>query len=123
MAVDFLRHRPARDLRRPGAEAHARAFLFHIALFVEQADHRLGGIFFELGAVRALDAADVARELDRRHLHAEAETEERHLVLARELRRLDFSFHAALAEAARNQDAGHIFELAIDAILQRLRVD
>ncbi len=112
-----------RDLRRPGAEPHARAFVLHVALLLEQADDRVGRVFVELGAVRVFEAADVSRELDRRDLHAEAKPEVRHLVFAREPRRANFSFDAALAKSARNQNAGDIFELAIDAVLQRLRVD
>ena len=41
----------------------------------------------ELGAVGFFDPADVAREFDRRHLHAEAEPEVRHFVFAGETRR------------------------------------
>ena len=50
------------------------------------------------------EAGLVARVLDRRDLHAEADAEVRDLVLARVLRRQDLAFDAALAEAARHQD-------------------
>jgi hypothetical protein len=46
--------------------------------------------------------------LDHRHLHAEADAEERHVALARELDRVDLALGAALAEAARHQDAVHV---------------
>ncbi len=39
------------------------------------------------------------------------------------LRRPDFSFDAALAKSAGNQNAGDISELAIDAVLERLGID
>ncbi len=77
----------------------------------------------ELGAVGAFQAADVARKLDRRHLHPEAKAEERHLMFAREASGFDFSFHAALAEPSGNEHAGDVLQLAIHSVLQRLGVD
>ena len=62
---------------------------------------RVGRVFVELGAVRLFEPADVAGELDRRHLHPETEPEIGNLVFARETRRADFSFDATLAESAR----------------------
>ena len=66
----------------------------------------------ELGRRRAAQAEQVARRLDHRHLHAEADAEERHLAFAREPHRLDLALGAALAEAARHQDAVHVLEMA-----------
>ena len=71
----------------------------------------------ELGAVRAGQAGDVARELDRRDLHAQADAEVRHLVLARVADRRDLAFDAALAEAARHQDRVDLRELRRAAVL------
>jgi len=56
-------------------------------------------------------------------LHAEAKTEVRDLVLARKTSGFDFSFNSANAESAGDQEAGHIFQVAIDAMLQRFGVD
>ena len=64
----------------------------------------------ELGGVRLLDADEIARGLDHRHLHAEADAEIRHVALARELRRADLALGAALAEAAGHQNAVDVFE-------------
>ena len=58
----------------------------------------------------SLDADEIARRLDHRHLHAEADAEIRHVALARELRRADLAFGAALAEAAGHQDAVDMLE-------------
>ena len=77
--------------------------------FGHQADDRLAGRA-ELGRARVLDAGEVARRLDHRHLHAEADAEIRHVALARELRRADLALGAALAEAARHQDAVDVLE-------------
>src|SRR5206468_7835208 len=64
----------------------------------------------ELGGVRRLDADEIACGLDHRHLHAEADAEIRHVAYARELRRADLAFGAALAEAAGHQNAVDMFE-------------
>ena len=56
------------------------------------------------------DAGQVARRLDHRHLHAEADAEIRHVALAGELRRLDLALGAALAEAAGHQDAVDVLQ-------------
>ncbi len=56
------------------------------------------------------------RRLDHRHLHAEADAEIRHLALAGEARRLDLALGAALAEAARHQDAVDALEM-LDRVL------
>ena len=77
--------------------------------FGHQADHRLARRA-EFGRVRLLDAAEVPRRLDHRHLHAEADAEIRDLALAREPRRADLALGAALAKAARHQNAVDMFE-------------
>ena len=56
--------------------------------------------------------ASVARRLDHRHLHAEADAEIGHLALAGEPRRPDLALRAALAEAAGHQDAVHALQEA-----------
>src|SRR3546814_5214754 len=65
----------------------------------EQADHRFGARS-ELGRAGALDAGEVPRDLDARHLHAEADAEIRNAALAGEGDRGDLALRAALAEAA-----------------------
>ena len=90
------------------AEIGVHAALLHRAVavepFVDQRDHRMRGVGVELGGVRTLEPGLVARHLDRRDLHAEADAEIRDAVLARELRGQDLALDAALAEAARHED-------------------
>jgi hypothetical protein len=64
-------------------------------------------IGIELGAVGALEAGDMAREFDGGELHAEADAQIGHLVLARVADRGDLALGAALAEAAGDQDGIH----------------
>src|SRR5215813_4316166 len=103
----------ALENRRIGAEAHGAAEIAVDTASLElvalhplrhQTDHRFGGPT-EFGRVRLLDPAEVARRFDDGHLHSEANSEIRQLALAREPNGPDFPFGAALAEAARNQNA------------------
>jgi hypothetical protein len=62
---------------------------------------------------RVFEAADVARELDDRGLHAEADPEERHAGLARVANGFDHAFDTAHAEATGHEErvtlAQHFF--------------
>src|SRR5664280_3342806 len=62
-----------------------------------------GGI--ELTGVRTLEAGQRTGRLDDHDLEAQAEAEQRDVVLARIARRRDLSLHAALTEAARDDQA------------------
>src|SRR5439155_11601181 len=66
----------------------------------------------ELGAVRTAQARDVARKLDGRELHAEANAQVRNAVLARVADRAHLALGAALAEAAWHEDGVHLLEAA-----------
>src|SRR5579875_433776 len=101
-----------------GAEPHRAAEIaaFGAALdlvaprpFGEQPHHRRGARA-EFRARRLGQPREIARAFDHRHLHPEADAEERHLALARELHRGDLPLGAALAEAAGHEDAVHAFE-------------
>src|SRR5207253_5258279 len=113
LAVDLVYLGAAPQVRRIGTEPHGAAkvavdpaLLDLVALdpFGHQTDHGMVGRA-EFARRGMLDAEQVAGGLDHRHLHAEADAEERHVALARELHRMDLAFGAALAEAAGHQDA------------------
>mmetsp|Transcript_11134 Transcript_11134/g.27180 ORF Transcript_11134/g.27180 Transcript_11134/m.27180 type:complete len:234 (+) Transcript_11134:572-1273(+) len=87
-----------------GAEAHGSPHVRRRPLRHEN-HRRLGAIRHHLGRVRARHAHHVARELNHRSLHAEADAEERHVVLARILRREDLALHPSLPEPAGDEDA------------------
>ena len=122
-SINLLREGTGLNLCRPRSKPHAGAFVGHLALLIEQTNHWIGRGLIELGAISAGDAADIARELDRSHLHAEAKAKIGQLVFPGETRRFNFSFHPAVAKAAGNEHAGYIFELAIHSILEPLRID
>src|SRR5712671_2052263 len=68
-------------------------------------------------------AVDLARQLDHRELHAQADAEIRDLVLARVLDRLHHAFDAPLAEAPGDEYRVHAFQERADAVLlDRLRI-
>ena len=88
-----------------GAEAHVVAHGGEFFLLFLQADDGVRGVFIELGGVRTGEAADVAGEFDGGDLHAETDAEVGDIVLAGVLGGEDFSFDAAIAETAGNEDA------------------
>src|SRR5690606_5473678 len=69
----------------------------------------------ELRRTRSFEPDQIADRLDHRHLHAEADAEERHLVLAREASREDLALRAAFTEPAGDQDAVDILQ-AVKAV-------
>ena len=83
-----------------------------------------GRLRVELGGVGAVHAGHVAGELGHRDLHAEADAQVGHVVLARVARGLDLALDAAHAEAAGHEDAVAGGELALDlAVGEPLAVD
>ena len=98
----------------PRSELALRFWIAAVAVLplVDQRDHRVRRRGVELGAVGVGQAGHVARVFDRRHLHAQADAEVGHAVLARVLRGDDLAFDAALAEAAGHQDRVEARQLA-----------
>src|SRR4051794_9916837 len=90
-AVDGMGLGAVGDLRDPGTEAHGSALVRDVLLLFEQINNGIHGGGVELGAIGAGQAADVASKLDSGHLHAQAEPEEWHRLLARKLRRADLA--------------------------------
>jgi len=74
-----------------GAQAHRAAEVRHVLLLGQQVDDRVDGGRVELGGVRALKAAHVARELDDGALQPQADPEERHALLAGVADRVDLA--------------------------------
>src|SRR5690606_7415131 len=89
----------------------------------DERDDGMRRLRIELGGVRAGEPRDVARVLDDGELHAEADSEVRHVVLAGVTYGRDLAFDAALAEAARDQDRIHALEACRALALDALRVD
>ena len=74
-------------------------------MFFLKADDGMRSVLYELSGVCFGDAADVTGEFDGGDLHAEADSEVGDFVFASVLRGEDFSFRAAFAEAAGDENA------------------
>src|SRR5207245_369901 len=94
-AVHLRDARAGAQLAGVGAEPHGAAHLLDALLRAHQRDHRVLAFGLELARVGVRELADVARELNDGRLQAEADAEERQLVLARPANRLEHSLHAA----------------------------
>src|ERR1043165_7293066 len=106
------------------AEAHRAAQGVDADEVAQLVDDLVRRLVVELRRVGADHAADVARELDRRALHAEANAEVGDALLARVADGAELPLDAARAEAGADEDAVDAGELAVVALLfERLRVD
>ena len=124
-AVDLARQRAGEDPRFLRAEAHRAAELGAVvalqrlagavAPLGDERDDRVLRIALELRRIRAGQAEHAARVLDHGNLHAEADAEVGHAVLAGVAHRRDLALDAALAEAARHEDRVHAGEAAVPA--------
>src|SRR4030081_2270441 len=117
-AIDFRYPAAALERRGIGAKPHGAAEIAALRPLLQliaaqplrhQTDYRFGR-GAELGGIGPFDADQIARRLDHRHLHAEADAKIGYVALACELRRADFALRAALAEAAGHQNAVDVFE-------------
>src|SRR5690606_35407461 len=73
----------------------------------DECDNRVRRIRVEFGAARALEAGDVARELDDSNLQPQADAEVGDAVLARVAHGQDLALGATIAETTRHYDAVH----------------
>jgi len=119
--VAGLRAKPHRT-----AQVRARIALFDRPVAVlplgDQCHHRMGCRGLELGAVGVREPRQMSRALDHCELHAKADAQVGHLVLARIANRRDLSLDPALAEAPGTSTAS--MHRALGALaLDGLRVD
>src|SRR5690606_20551160 len=91
--------------------------------FGDQRDDGMRRRAVDLGRLRAGEAEDVARVLDDRDLHAEADPKVRHALLAREPHGLDLALDAALAEAAGHENRVGFHQAPGAFALDVLRLD
>src|SRR5258708_27925193 len=88
----------------PCTQAHRAAHFVHAEKFAEFVDDAVWGLRVAFGGVGAFQSSDVASVFHGSALHAKAHAEERHLVHARLLNRLNHTLHAALTDTTWNED-------------------
>ena len=115
-AVQARRFGGHHQLARLGAEAHRAAFLGHSGLLVQHGDDRVRCVGVKLSRVGFGEFQHVAREFDGGDLHAQAQAQIGHVVLAGVARGLDFAFDAAPAKAARHEDAAQALQVLLRAV-------
>src|SRR5262245_20485505 len=101
--VDAFSQRSRRQLALISSEPHRAAHRLDSEQVAQFEDHRVRRIGVELGRIGVLDAADIAREFDRRALQPQADAEKRLLFTARVRDGADHSRNPALAEPSRDQ--------------------
>ena len=125
VAVALVDERLAIELKGAGirvqtagvrAEAERTADVQNALLVGHQVDDGIGRVGHELDAVRLGQADDVACEFDNGKLHAEAQAEEGDAVLTGIADGFDHAVDAAAAEAAGDDDAGHIAQNFADVL-------
>ena len=99
------------------AEAHRAAEGVDADQIAQLVDHFVRRFVVELGRVRAEHPHDVARELDRRALHAEADAEVGDFLFARIADRAQLPFDATRAEARADENAVDVRQLAVVALV------
>src|SRR4030095_14375343 len=100
--VDLGSLAAACETARIRAESHGAAHVGHVLLRLHEADDGVLALRSELARVAVVEPEHVARKLDDRRLHSQADAEERESCLARRPDRLDHALHASHAKAARH---------------------
>src|SRR4030095_1587063 len=103
LSVDLRGGGALAQQHRVESEPHGAALVLDVALLGQQVDHVVRRRGIELGGIGALEPAHVARVLDHRALHAEADPEIGHALLARVADGLDLPLDAPAPEAAGHQ--------------------
>lgn len=88
------------------AQAHGAALFIDVLLIGHQVDDRIRRVGIDLAGMRAGQAEHVAGVFHHGHLHAQADAQKRHVILARILHGGNLAFQTALAETARHKHAG-----------------
>src|ERR1700730_9158815 len=104
LAVGAMRERAQLELASPGAEAHGAAHLVDAQQLAQLIDHAMRRLRIEFRAIGLLEFGDVASVFNGRALHAQADPEERNLMLAGVANGVDHPGNAALSEPPRDQN-------------------
>ena len=107
-----------------GTQAHRTAQVGHRLLVLHQVDNVVGSLLVHLGAVGVGQAQHVAGKLNDHALHAQADAEGGHVMLAAPPQGDILALDAALAEARRYDNAVMVLEQLLDiAVMDVFAVD
>src|SRR5450631_4163355 len=90
--IRLIRQRALLQLAFPCAQSHRTAQFFHATQLTQLINYAVRCGRIELARVRLLEAANIARELDARGLHAQANSKVRNHILAGVLNALQHAF-------------------------------
>src|SRR3984885_6811947 len=116
LPVNLVRERAGLDLARPRAQPHRSAEFLYAAQLAQLVDHSMRRRGIKFARIRLRQSHNISSKLNACRLHAEANTEIRHLLLARIPDRLQHSFDSTLAEATRHQNSVIPFKLRLEAV-------
>ena len=105
LAVCLPRERAGLEFALVGAEAHRAALEDDMALFVHQRDDRMRGGHVEFHGVGVFEPEHIARVVNDRDLHAEAEAEIGDFLFAGETGGGDLALDPTVAKATGHQNA------------------
>ena len=108
------------ELGGVGPQAHSAAQISlagdGVDLLGHRRDDRVGGLWVKLTGGCVLDTGQVPGDLDNRALHAQAQAQEGHLVLAGVANGTDLALDPTDAESARDTDGVSVLELLCSAL-------
>ena len=105
-------------------QPHRAAHIGDVTLVGHQVDHGKLRAEVELCAVRLVALQNVARKVDAHDLHPQTQAQVGDALLARKVGGADLAFDAAIAKAARHDDARHRMQpVQIPPLFQFLRTD
>src|SRR5579884_964706 len=109
--VSFVRQRIGLQNAGPRAQAHRAAHLLYPNQFTQLVDDAVRRGRIEFAGVGLGQTAHIARKLNACGLHAQADSEIRHLVFARIADGVQHTFDPAFAKSSGNENAVKAFEL------------
>lgn len=111
LSVDLLGTTTSNERARVSAQSHRPALGLDAALVGHEVDDGVLRAAAEFDRVRSFKATYVARVLDDRELHTEADTEERNVLLSRVADGGDLPLDSSVSETSRNENRVEVLEV------------
>src|SRR5215469_6082276 len=105
------------NLASPGSQPHRSAQLLYSTQLAQFIDHAVWRCRVEFTRIRLFESNHIARELNARRLHSQADSEVWNLLLPRITDRAQHAFNTALAKSPGHQNAVISLELRLIALV------